>query len=299
MAASIDHPTNRLRRHIIAVARAGAPFATPRSRRYISTSKIKVLPTLYSAAALVTYKQFAQRAFASGMISLGVSGFILRDFAGTWQSVPPSIPFRQPLEYACAVLMLVFGIGLLIKRTEALSARVLVGFWALILLLIKIPFVVKQPLVEVNWQSMSEILVIFAGILVLAAASERTRRIAQLVFGFALIPLGLAHFFYLQMTAPIIPSWIPFHTALAYFTGAAQVAAGIAVLLGVLARLAASLDAVLLTLFTVLVWPPMLFAKPTSADAWSELISSWAVTAGAWVVAESIAKKRRTVDAAR
>jgi len=226
------------------------------------------------------------------MIGLGVFGLVNGDFMSAWQSVPKSVPGREVMAYASAVIMLVCGIGLLARRTEAPAARVLFAYLALVVLLLKLPIVVKHPLVEVAYQSMGEMLVILAGGWVLSAGDRRPLRPAQVVFGLALIPLGLAHFFYLNQTAPLVPGWLPFHTGWAYFTGAAQVAAGLAVLFRVYAGLAATLDAAMLTAFTVLVWIPLLLATPASRPTWSEFTASWAVSAGAWVVAASLVNKK-------
>ena len=227
------------------------------------------------------------------MIGLGIVGLTYGDFAQLWRFAPAFVPGRQVMAYASSVLMLVCGIGLLFKRTEALAARVLFPYWALLVLALKVPVVLKHPLVEVTWQSMSEIVVVMTGAWVLFAADDkRALRIAQLVFGLALIPLGLAHFFYLDLTAPLVPSWLPFHTFWAYFTGAAQIAAGVGVLVGILPQLAASLDAALLTAFTFLVWIPGIIAPATPRATWSEFTISWAVSAGAWAVAASIANEK-------
>jgi len=240
----------------------------------------------------MTNKQSAQIAFASGMIALGIIGFIYGDFAQLWKFAPAWMPAHEVLAYACSTIMLVCGIGLLFKPTQALAARVLFPYWALIVLALKLPVVIKHPLVEVTYQSMSEIIVVMTGAWVLFAADDkRALRTAQLLFGLALIPLGLAHFFYLKLTAPIIPSFIPFHTFWAYFTGAAQIAAGIGILLGILPRLAATLDTILLASFTFVVWIPMIVAPGPKGATWSEFTISWAVTAAAWVVAASFPKK--------
>jgi uncharacterized membrane protein len=222
------------------------------------------------------------------MIGLGVFGLLNGDFAEIWQFVPASVPGRQALAYASAALMLVCGVGLLSKRTEALAARVLFPYLALLVLVLKTPAVVKHPLVEVAWQAMSEIVVVFTGGWVLVAADKRALRVAQLVFGLALIPLGLAHFVYLDLTAPLVPAWLPYHTGWAYLTGAAQIAAGFGVVLGIFPQLAATMEAAMLSAFTALVWIPAILAAPTSRPTWSEFTISWAVSAGAWVVAASI-----------
>ena len=240
----------------------------------------------------VKSKQLAQLAFAVGMIGLGIVGLVYGDFMSEWKFASDLIPGRHELAYASAVIMLVCGMGLLVKPTEVLAARVLVPYWAILVLILKLPTIVKSPQVEVAWESLSELLVLLTAAIVLAAPGKRGVRIAQLTFGAAMIPFGLSHFFYLKMTAPLIPKWIPHHTALAYFTGAAHLAAGLGVLFGIYARLAASMEAPMLALFTVLVWIPQIIAAPASQDVLSEFAASLAMSAGAWVVATSIAQKK-------
>jgi hypothetical protein len=59
------------------------------------------------------------------------------------------------------------------------------------------------------------------------------------------------------------------------------------VLLTILPRLAATLEATMLTSFTILVWIPMLIATPGEKGLWTEFTASWAISAGAWVIASS------------
>jgi len=104
---------------------------------------------------------------------------------------------------------------------------------------------------------------------------------------------GGAHFAYMNLTAPLVPKWLPPSQEFwGYATGVAHIAAGLAILSGVKARLAAILLTVMFASFTPLVHLPMLLADPANIGVWTENAANLAFTGVAWVVADSLAGKK-------
>jgi uncharacterized membrane protein len=238
--------------------------------------------------------------FALSIALLGAFTLFFPGFALSWPMVPKWIAWHDTLATISAAILLAGGILLLVPRTARMSALVLAAFLLLRLLLLAIPPVVAHPLVEVTWESLSESIIAVAGAWTIFSllpreggmrANSGNVRAGQILFALALPAIGLSHMVYLNQTAPLIPSWLPFHVLLAYFTGAAYIAAGVGILFGVLPRLAATLTAIMVSLFTLLVWVPMVIAAPTSRGDWSEFCVSTAITGAAWAVAESFRGK--------
>jgi uncharacterized membrane protein YphA (DoxX/SURF4 family) len=56
--------------------------------------------------------------------------------------------------------------------------------------------------------------------------------------------LGLSLFVYADGTASMVPIWLPDRLGFAYLTGAGHVASGAGILLGIVPRLAAAMEAI-------------------------------------------------------
>jgi hypothetical protein len=168
------------------------------------------------------------------------------------------------------------------------------------LLLFKGTFIVQAPTVEVSYQTCGETAVIVAGAWVLYAwfaadwdkrwlafaIGDKGVRMARVLYALALIAFGLSHFAYVNMTAPLVPAWLPAHVFWAYFTGCTFLAAAAAVLVvcgpGWRPRSRRCRSACSRYWCGDPSWP-----RATSAPAWVEFVVSWTITAGGWVVADS------------
>jgi uncharacterized membrane protein len=249
-------------------------------------------------------EQPALTLFAVGMIGLGILALTYGDFAMVWQPVPAWFPGRTALAYASGAIMLLGGLGLLFSATAAWSARVLFPY-LIIWMLLKVPALVVAPQIEAVWLGFGELAVLMAGGWVLFArlvtvpessplrfvTGDRAVRIARIFFAVWLIPIGLSHILYVKPTADFVPAWLPFREGWAYLTGAGQIACGLGVLFSIFPRVAATCEAAMITLFTLLVWAPRIIADPKSRLFWTGFFISWAIASAAWEVAQDMNSK--------
>jgi uncharacterized membrane protein len=250
-------------------------------------------------------QQPALTLFAIGMIGLGILALAYGDFALVWQPVPSWIPGRTLLAYASGLIMLFGGVGLLLRATAAWSARILFPY-LIVWVLLKVPALLVAPRIEAVWLGFGELAVLMAGGWVLFAklgglregspltfaVGEKSIHLAQMLFAVSLLPIGLSHLVYVKETAQLVPAWLPYRVGWAYLTGVAQIACGLGVLFSIFPRVAARVEAGMLSLFTLLVWGPAILAAPKTRLPWTAFFISWAIASAAWVVAQNIAPKQ-------
>lgn len=241
--------------------------------------------------------------FALGMMSVGFLTLVLGYKVLLFSPVPPAwIPWLTPIGYASGVLMLGTGAGLLFDRSAPVATRILLPF-LLVWTLSRVPGVIADPGREISWFGIGEIAVLAAAAMVLfttlvklseGSTLQRVTRehgmlTARLLFAPSLVTFGLSHFFeFAARTVSLVPAWLPFRTEWAYLAGAAQIAAGLGVLLSIYPRLAAAMEATMMSAFTLLVWVPAVITNPRLTSNWGEFLFTFALAGACWVVAESI-----------
>jgi uncharacterized membrane protein len=242
-------------------------------------------------------------AIASG--ALAVWSLAYGDLPWGAQSILAQIPSRETWIRAAALIVLAASAGVCFPRT-AVPSVLTIGVCLAIEAVISLPPILSEPLSIGAWYPCCEALSALVAAPVLfdlmrrksrgvgaPAASEGAVRVAQVLFGATCVFYGVSHFVYADYTASMVPAWLPWRLAFAYITGLGHIAGGIGIILGVLPRLAAGLEALMMSLFGLLVWVPSFFATPRPQWAtppehqWLELTVNLVLAASAWLVAIS------------
>jgi uncharacterized membrane protein YphA (DoxX/SURF4 family) len=250
--------------------------------------------------------RFAQGLFAIASAALAALSLAYGDFAPGGQTLPVWIPRREMWVHVSAIVVLAASVGLCFTRT-ALMSVLTVGAYQTVWAMISAPGIFSKPLSIGAWYPFCEAVTALVGAGILYAmlrwpsetsqmpvAAHRAVRAAQVVFGLNCVFYGTSHFAYADFTASMVPTWLPGRLGLAYLTGLGHLAAGMGIIVGILARLAATLEAVMMSLFGLLVWVPSFFAQPPPKWAtppenqWSELVVNLVLAASAWIIATSL-----------
>jgi hypothetical protein len=210
-----------------------------------------------------------------------------------------AVPHREMLVSIAAAAEILGGAAVLWPRT-ARAGAVAVGAIYLAFALLGVPAIIKHPLVYNGFGNFFEQFSFVSGAVVLYACSgriapARTTRLAQIgyySFAICIASFGLEQLFYLSATATLVPKWIPPGQMFwAIATTAAFGLAAIALLTGLMAKLASRLATAMLVGFGLLVWLPLLLADPHSFVNWAEGTETLGIAASAWMVADFLGRR--------
>ena len=243
------------------------------------------------------------RVYGLAALALGIIGLVWGDFALVWQPVPPDVPHRAMLAYLVAATEIFSGMALLWRRTALFGAAALTVLFALGVLLLHVPHIIAHPMVLGPWGGAAEQTALVAGGLLAFAIlaefeSAAVYRIGWILFGACCLVFGAEHFKYEEATAAFVPKYLPMGQVFwARATGLFHIAAGLGILSGIRARLAAQMLTAMFLVFAALVHAPLLLADPHSHMNWTMNAVNLALVGAAWIVADSL--RGRTVWGAK
>jgi uncharacterized membrane protein YphA (DoxX/SURF4 family) len=245
--------------------------------------------------------------YSLGVLALGLVNLVLGDF-DPMQPVPKTLPGRIFLAYAAASFLFAAGAAVQSRRTRAWAGGAIAAYYAVVVgVIMNGPLLVAGYKQYGTYSGIAEVLAVALGGLVLfaggrplhtgpphgatvsSAVAVRLCQVSQRAFGVCALLFGGAHFVYMNLTAPLVPTWLPPGQLFwGYTTGAAFIAAGIALLAGIQSRLAAILLTAMIATFTLLVHVRMLWSAPAVPYNWTELGANLAILGAAWVIADSL-----------
>jgi uncharacterized membrane protein len=251
--------------------------------------------------------EFGRVLFGISVAGLAILSLAYGNFVPLADPYPSFLPWPKAWAYGPGAILLAAGVGLCFVRTSLVS-MIIIGLYEIAWAATRVRPVLLQPLSIGAWYGFSEAMGTLSAAWILYAAlrrqngspavpvmiGDRALHLARMLFGAACMVYGAGHFAYAKYTATMVPGWFPDRIGLAYLTGACHLAAGLGLLVGILPRLAATLEAIMIFLFGALVWLPSFFARPKPEWAapaqfqWSETLLTLLLSAAAWIVAASL-----------
>jgi hypothetical protein len=215
--------------------------------------------------------------------------------------------WHQPrsLVYAAAVALIFGGAALQFRRTAKAGAGVL-GAVFLVFALQCVPGILTAPRVYNSWGNFFEQFSLVAGAAIVLArlssawSPETQSRIGCILVGICAASFALEQKSYLSATASLVPKWLPPGQMFwAVATTVFFALAAVALLTNQMSLLASRLLTIMLVVFGLLVWVPMLLSDLHSHTNWSETAETFAIAGTAWILADLLGEYRLNDDRSR
>ena len=208
--------------------------------------------------------------------------------------------WHQPryLVDAAGAALILGGAAIPFRRTAKPGAAV-VGAVYLVFALQCVPGIVAAPRIYNSWGNFFEQFSLVTGAAIVFArlssawSGETLNRIGRILLGVCTASFTLEQAFYLHPTASLIPKWLPPGQMFwAVATTVFFALAAVALLTNRIALLATRLLTLMLVIFGLLVWIPLLLSDPRSHTNWSETVETFAIAGTAWILADLLGEAR-------
>ena len=199
---------------------------------------------------------------------------------------------------AAGAAQILGGTAIQFRRT-AKTGAVLLGAVYVAFALLCVPGIVAAPRIYNSWGNFFEQFSLVTGpeIVYVRLSStwsrETLNRMGRILFGICAASFTLEQAFYLHATASLVPKWLPPGQMFwAVTTTVLFALAAVALLANRMALLATSLLTLMLVIFGLLVWVPLLLSGPHNHTNWSETAETFAIAGAAWILADLLGEYR-------
>ena len=233
--------------------------------------------------------------FGLAALGLGICTLVLPNFV--WQMEPPvKVAHLEAFIDFIGIAQIGGGLAILFARSARAGAAVLALIYAAFALA-WLPLWVQKPLVFDALGNAFEPFSMLCGALIVYG--RQTARIGYYGFGVSVISFALYQAVHMDVTAALVPKWIPPGQMFwAVVTTIAFALAAGALLTGRSALLAARLTTLMLAAFGLVIWVPATISHPRSSGDWAELGLTFGICGAAWIVADYLARRHRVASIA-
>jgi len=218
--------------------------------------------------------------FGTAIAGMGWLTIYYRDFP--YMLIPPKhagIPGFSAMAYGSGIMLMLAGACLVLEKKVRPVSLLLGGVLLLIFCFYHLPY---QFLVSPNrihfgdWENAAKELALSSGAFVMAGCFPArneivlTRFLGKLIplgavlFAVTIISFGVDHFLYANEVADYVPAWVPYPLFWAYFVGAALLGSGLAIILKIKSKLAATLLGAMILTWVIILHIPRVIAAPAA-----------------------------------
>jgi hypothetical protein len=202
------------------------------------------------------------------------------------------------LVYAASAGQIFGGAAIQFRRTVKTGAALLVAAY-LVFALLCVPGILAKPKIYNGWGNFFEQFSLVTGVAIAYArlssawSRERLNRIGRILLGICAASFTLEQAIYLDATAKLVPKWVPPSQMFwAVTTTVLFALAAVALLTNRMALLATRLLTIMLVIFGLLVWVPLLLSDPHNHTNWGENAETFAIAGAAWILADLLGEYR-------
>jgi len=229
----------------------------------------------------------ARAFYGTGIAALGVQQFIYADFRPVIFPAAPLWMHASPIwAYAVGAALIVAGILIAVGKKERITSLLLGGFLFVMFIIFQSSYTLFiQPNSPVHlglWTDPLKELALSGGAFVMAGLAknesntphknylfivlEKFIPFGRIFFSITMLLFGVAHFYYPEFVATLVPAWIPGHTFWTYFAGVALILSGAAIILKIRLKTVALLLSSMLFLWVLLLHIPRAIADPYTGN---------------------------------
>ena len=243
--------------------------------------------------------------FAIAWIALGIESLVYGIPVMRLETLARSFPwpYGMTVGYVTGAIVILAGIGLMFAERAKLSATIFAMLTLLWVVAVHLPRLVPTIIHGQYWSGFAECFCAFSAAWVLSSIMpprlitnmwdriiDNGIPIGRICFGLALVVFGVLHFVYHDFVASFIPVWFPHRPLLATLTGLAHIAAGLAILSGILGRLGATLAGIMYLSWVVVLHIPRVVIMPKDPFEWNGVFVATMLSGAAFIVSATFIK---------